>query len=90
MQTSYFPQLRAIANEAWIIASGKAEEKKERLSREKAERRKAKEKELLERRVNRVYTQMWVYNQTYSYSVVTPEGTTAVESVWCKLAVNMI
>lgn len=73
-----------------IIASGKAEEKKERLSREKAERRKSKEKELLERRVNRVYTQMWVYNQTYSYSVVTPEGTTAVESVWCKLAVYMI
>lgn len=67
-----------------LLASGKAEEKEERLKREKEERRETKEKELLDRRVNRVYNQMWVYNQTYQYSVVTPEGTTAVESVWCK------
>ncbi|GAB5593508.1 hypothetical protein Unana1_08408 [Umbelopsis nana] len=65
-----------------LIASGKAEEKEERLKREKEERRETKEKELLDRRVNSVYNQMWMYNQTYQYSVVTPEGTTAVESVW--------
>ncbi|KAH8549063.1 tubulin-tyrosine ligase family-domain-containing protein [Umbelopsis sp. PMI_123] len=48
----------------------------------KEERRKQREKEVLERRINRVYSKMWTYNQTYQYSVVTPEGTTAVQSVW--------
>ncbi|CAM0136865.1 hypothetical protein VKS41_007450 [Umbelopsis sp. WA50703] len=65
-----------------IIASGTAEEKDQRLQKEKEERRKTREKELLERRVNRVYDQMWVYNQTYQYSVITADGATAVESVW--------
>jgi tubulin--tyrosine ligase-like protein 12 len=67
----------------WLIASGTAEEKDQRLQKEKEERRKTREKELLERRVNRVYDQMWVYNQTYQYSVITADGATAVESVWC-------
>ena len=68
----------------YTTASGKPEEKEMRLKKEKDERRKEKEKEVLERRINRVYSKMWTYNQTYQYSVVTPEGTTGVESVWCK------
>ncbi|CAO3695287.1 unnamed protein product [Umbelopsis ramanniana] len=65
-----------------VLASGKPEEKEMRLKKEKDERRKEKEKEVLDRRINRVYSKMWTYNQTYQYSVVTPEGTTGVESVW--------
>ncbi|KAI7864374.1 tubulin-tyrosine ligase family-domain-containing protein [Spinellus fusiger] len=65
-----------------ILASGRVEEKEqeERIAAE--EKKKKKEQETLKKRVERIYTEMWSFLQTYSFSVLQQDGQPKSQTAW--------
>ncbi|CAO3636849.1 unnamed protein product [Cunninghamella blakesleeana] len=59
-----------------LIASGKAQEKEEKVNKEKEERK----KQWMERRIQRVYDTMWSYIQIYSYTILKTDGQSAAQT----------
>ncbi|ORX57496.1 hypothetical protein DM01DRAFT_1334112 [Hesseltinella vesiculosa] len=57
-----------------LIASGKAQEKEEKVNKEKEERNQQRRKEWNRRRIDNVYHRMWSFVQTYSYAVLQTDG----------------
>ncbi|KAI9497822.1 tubulin-tyrosine ligase family-domain-containing protein [Zychaea mexicana] len=65
-----------------LIASGKAQEKEDKVNKEKEERRKTRHAQWLKERVDRVCDKMWSYLQTYSYSVLKQDGQPETQTAW--------
>ncbi|KAI7856010.1 tubulin-tyrosine ligase family-domain-containing protein [Circinella umbellata] len=65
-----------------LVASGKAQEKEDRINKEKEERRKNRHDAWLKERVNNVCKKMWSYLQTYSYSVLKGDGQPEIQTAW--------
>ncbi|KAG0178695.1 hypothetical protein DFQ28_003943 [Apophysomyces sp. BC1034] len=65
-----------------LIASGGAQEKEDRVNKEKDERRKKRQEDCLNKRVDNVYGKMWSYIQTYSFSVLQQDGQPKPQTAW--------
>ncbi|ORY99370.1 tubulin-tyrosine ligase family-domain-containing protein [Syncephalastrum racemosum] len=65
-----------------LIASGKAQEKEDKVAKEKEERRKKREADWMAARVHQVTEAMWGYLQTYSFSVLQQNGQPATQTAW--------
>ncbi|KAF7729632.1 hypothetical protein EC973_004005 [Apophysomyces ossiformis] len=65
-----------------LIASGKAQEKEDKVNKEKEERRKKRQEEWLNKRIENVYNKMWSYIQTYSFSVLKQDGEPETQTAW--------
>ncbi|KAI8381422.1 tubulin-tyrosine ligase family-domain-containing protein [Radiomyces spectabilis] len=65
-----------------LIASGKAQEKEEKVNKEKEERRKKQIADWMQRRIDYVYQAMWAYIQTYSFSVLKENGQPDTQTAW--------
>ncbi|KAI9274445.1 tubulin-tyrosine ligase family-domain-containing protein [Phascolomyces articulosus] len=65
-----------------LIASGKAQEKEDKVKQEKEERRKERHAAWLKERVDNVCDKMWSYLQTYSYSVLKQDGQPETQTAW--------
>ncbi|KAI8080071.1 uncharacterized protein BX664DRAFT_208269 [Halteromyces radiatus] len=63
-----------------LIASGKAQEKEDKVKIEKEEKKKQWIQDWMERRVSRVYNKMWSFIQTYSYTVLKTDGQSAAQT----------
>ncbi|KAI9309619.1 tubulin-tyrosine ligase family-domain-containing protein, partial [Cunninghamella echinulata] len=59
-----------------LIASGKAQEKEEKVNKEKEDRR----NQWMERRIQKVYDTMWSYIQIYSYTILKTDGQSAAQT----------
>ncbi|KAI8973286.1 tubulin-tyrosine ligase family-domain-containing protein [Mycotypha africana] len=65
-----------------MLASGRPQEKEEKENKERLERREKREKEWVERRIEAVYSKMWSFIQTYTYSVLQQDGQLAPQTAW--------
>ncbi|KAJ8656628.1 hypothetical protein O0I10_007705 [Lichtheimia ornata] len=65
-----------------LIASGKAQEKEDKVKKEKEERHKARVEAWQKARVDRVCKDMWSYLQTYSYAVLQQDGQPKTQTAW--------
>lgn len=66
----------------YIKASGKAQEKEDKVKKEKEERHKARVEAWKKARVDRVCKDMWSYLQTYSYAVLQQDGQPKTQTAW--------
>ncbi|KAI9319950.1 tubulin-tyrosine ligase family-domain-containing protein [Dichotomocladium elegans] len=65
-----------------LIASGKAQEKEDKVKKEKEERLKKRHEAWMNDRVNSVCRHMWSYLQTYSYSILQQDGQPTTQTAW--------
>ncbi|KAI8074720.1 tubulin-tyrosine ligase family-domain-containing protein [Gongronella butleri] len=63
-----------------LIASGKAQEKEEKVNKEKEELKQKRLAEWMTRRIDTVYEHMWSYVQSYSYAVLQTDGQSATKT----------
>lgn len=65
-----------------VLQSGKPQEKEEQENKERYERGQQREKEWFKGRADAIYTKMWSYIQTYTYSILQQDGQPVSQTAW--------